>query len=141
MQGPDTSGSEIAAGSARSLTRARVAGPDEQGPSLVLAGAAGLALTALAIVVTVTGDLSAHPWLAAAGRGAIVAVPIAVGLYAWHRQPYSRFGRMLVAVGAGWSVTALAGSSDAVLYSTGRVAAWLVEIAFLYTVLAFPSAG
>jgi signal transduction histidine kinase len=139
MQGPDSSGSEVAAGFARSQTLARRAGPDEAGPSLALAGAAGLALTALAIVVTVTGDLSAHPWLAAAGRGAIVAIPIAVGLYAWHRQPYSRFGRMLVAVGAGWSVTALAGSSDAVLYSTGRVAAWVVEVAFLYTVLAFPS--
>jgi len=139
MQGPDSSAPGIAAASARSLTPARDAGHDDSGPSLLLAGAAGLALTVLAVVVTVTGGLSAHPWLAGAGRAAIVAVPIAVGLYAWHRQPYSRFGRMLVAVGAGWSVTALAGSNDAVLYSTGRVAAWAVEVAFLYTVLAFPS--
>jgi signal transduction histidine kinase len=106
---------------------------------MVLVGVAGGALTALAVLVTVTGGLSAHPWLAAAGRGAIVAVPIAVGIYAWHRQPYSRFGRMLIVVGAGWSITALAGSSNAVLYSTGRTAAWIVEVGFLYTVLAFPS--
>jgi signal transduction histidine kinase len=106
---------------------------------MVLVGVAGGALTVLAVLVTVTGGLSAHPWLAAAGRGAIVAVPIAVGIYAWHRQPYSRFGRMLIAVGAGWSITALAGSSNAVLYSTGRTAAWVVEVGFLYTVLAFPS--
>jgi signal transduction histidine kinase len=106
---------------------------------MVLAGVAGGALTALAVLVTVTGGLSTHPWLAAAGRGAIVAVPIAVGIYAWHRQPYSRFGRMLIAVGAGWSIAALAGSSNAVLYSTGRTAAWVVEVGFLYTVLAFPS--
>jgi signal transduction histidine kinase len=139
MQGPDSSAPGIAAASARSLTRARDAGPDDPGPSVLLAGAAGLALTVLAVVVTATGGLSAHPWLAAAGRGAIVAVPIAVGLYAWHRQPYSRFGRTLVAVGAGWSIAALAGSSNAVLYSTGRTAAWVVEVGFLYTVLAFPS--
>jgi signal transduction histidine kinase len=139
MQGPDSSSPGIAAASARSLTAARDAGPDDPAPSLLLAGAAGLASTALAVVVTVVGGLSPHPWPAAAARAAIVATPIAVGLYAWHRQPYSRFGRMLVAVGAGWSITALAGSSNDVLYSTGRTAAWVVEVGFLYTVLAFPS--
>jgi signal transduction histidine kinase len=138
-QGPESSGSEIAAGLARPLTGAPHAGRDDRGPNLLLAGTAGLAFTALAVVVTATGGLSADPWLAAAARGAIVAVPIAVGLYAWHRQPYSRFGRMLFAVGAGWSIAALAGSSNAVLYSTGRTVAWIVEVGFLATVLAFPS--
>jgi signal transduction histidine kinase len=107
--------------------------------NIALTGGAGLALTALAVAVTVMGGLSTHPWLAAAGRGTIVGLPIAVGLYAWYRQPRSRFGPMLVAVGAGWSVTALAGSSNGVLYSTGRLAAWIVEVGFIYVVLAFPS--
>ena len=114
-------------------------GPDSSGSDIALAAVAGVLLTALAVVVTATGGLSAHPWPAAIARGAIVAVPIAVGLYAWQRRPHSRFGRLLVAVGAGWSITALAGSSNSVLYSTGRVAAWIAELGLVYVILAFPS--
>jgi signal transduction histidine kinase len=101
--------------------------------NLALAAGLGLALTGLAVVVTAFGGLSRHPALAATARGAIV------GLYAWSRRPYERFGRMLVAVGVGWSLTALAGSTNAVLYSTGRVAGWVVEVGFVWLVLAFPS--
>jgi signal transduction histidine kinase len=107
--------------------------------NLAVAAALGLALTGLAVAVTAFGGLSPHPWLAAAGRGTIVAVPLAIGLYAWSRRPYERFGRMLAAVGVGWSLTALAGSSSSVLYSTGRVAGWLVEVGFIWLILAFPS--
>jgi signal transduction histidine kinase len=139
VQGPDSSGSQVAAAPAGAPIAGSRARPDDPQPGIVVAAVAGTLLTALAVVVTVTGGLSAHPWPAAIGRGAIVAVPIAVGLYAWQRRPRSRFGRLLVAVGAGWSITALAGSSNSVLYSTGRVAAWVVEIAFVYTILAFPS--
>jgi signal transduction histidine kinase len=139
VQGPDSSGSEVAAVLAGASSAAHRAGPDDPQPGIVVAAVAGTLLTALAVVVTVTGGLSTHPWPAAIGRGAIVAVPIAVGLYAWQRRPRSRFGRLLVAVGAGWSITTLAGSTNSVLYSTGRVAAWIVEIAFVYAILAFPS--
>jgi signal transduction histidine kinase len=45
---------------------------------------------------------------------------------------------MLAAVGVGWSATALAGSSDTVLYSVGRVVGWVVEVGFVYVILAFP---
>jgi signal transduction histidine kinase len=114
-------------------------GRDSSGSDIAVAAVAGVLLTALAVVVTVTGGLSAHPWPAAIGRGVIVAVPIAVGLYAWRRSPHSRFGRLLVAVGAAWSITALAGSSNSVLYSTGRVVAWIAEVGFVYVILAFPS--
>ena len=106
--------------------------------TLVIAGATGIGLTALAVVFTAFGGLSHEPWLAAAARGTIVAVPLAVGMYAWFRAPYERFGRLLVAVGAGWSLTALAGSTNSALYSTGRVVAWVVEVAFVWLVLAFP---
>ncbi|MFL5866396.1 MAG: sensor histidine kinase [Thermoleophilaceae bacterium] len=42
-------------------------------------------------------------------------------------------------VGFGWSVTTLAESGNEVLYSTGRVAGWLVEVGLVYLILAFPS--
>jgi signal transduction histidine kinase len=68
-----------------------------------------------------------------------VAVPMAVGLYAWRRRPYGRFGQMLFGFGAAVSLTALAGSTNAVAYSTGRLAGWLIEVAFIWVILAFPS--
>jgi signal transduction histidine kinase len=135
-QAPERGGPGSASTLTLPLASVGRAGPDALGWSIAAAG--GLGLSALAATVTAVGGLAAHPWLAATGRGAIVAVPIAVGLYAWYRPPYARFGRMLVAVGVGWSVTALAGSSNAVLYSTGRVVAWVVEVGFVYVILAFP---
>ena len=106
---------------------------------MAIAGALGLALTALAVVVTAKNSPSEHPELAAAARGAIVGLPIAIGLYATAWRPYRRFGLLLVFLGAGCSLTALAESSDSVLYSTGRVAAWFVEVGFVWVILAFPS--
>jgi signal transduction histidine kinase len=99
----------------------------------------GLALTVLAVVVTAEGSDSAHRELAATARGAIVALPIAVGLYAARWPTYRRFGLMLVLIGAGWSLAALAESGNDVLYSTGRVAAWFVEVGFVWAILAFPT--
>jgi signal transduction histidine kinase len=107
--------------------------------TMAIAGALGLALTSLAVVVTARESPSAHPELAAAARGAIVALPIAVGIYAGASGPYRRFGQALVLIGAGGALAALAESSNDVLYSTGRVAAWIVEAGFVWLILAFPS--
>ena len=69
----------------------------------------------------------------------MVAVPIAVGLYAWHRRPTDPIGGLLVALGFGWFLTTLAESDDELLYSIGRVAGWVVEIGLVWLILAFPS--
>jgi signal transduction histidine kinase len=106
---------------------------------MAIAGAVGLGLTALAAAITAHSSFGTHPGIAAAARATIVAVPIAVGLYALTWRPYRRFGWMLAGIGAGWSVTALAESSSSVAYSTGRVAGWFVEVAFVAVILAFPS--
>jgi signal transduction histidine kinase len=111
----------------------------KRGPTMAIAGALGAALTLLAVVATAHGTASPDPELAAMARGAIVAVPIAVGLYATARRPYARFGRMLALIGAGWAVAALAESGHSVPYSIGRVAAWVVEVGFVWAILAFPS--
>jgi signal transduction histidine kinase len=124
----------------------RVMRAPENGGSLIehrattaIAWTAGAALSALAVVVTATSSSSTEPWAAAVARGTIVALPIAVGLYARAWRPYRRFGLMLVLTGAGWSLAALAESNDSLLYSTGRVAAWIVEVGFVWVILAFPS--
>ena len=89
--------------------------------------------------VTLSGSQSGNPALDAEIRAAIIAAPIAVGLYAWYRKPWARFGKLLVVAGFAWSLTTLAQSSNDVLYSAGSVFGWLVEPFLIYLVLAFPS--
>ncbi len=111
----------------------------EHGATTAIALTIGVALTAFAVAFTVSHSSSTEPWAAAIARGTMVAVPIGVGAYARTWRPYRRFGLLLVLVGAGWSVAALAESSDGVPYSAGRVAAWIVELGFVWAILAFPS--
>jgi signal transduction histidine kinase len=99
---------------------------------------AGIAATIAAAAIAFTGAAS-QPGLVALGRALIVGVPIAVGLYAHHRQPEERFGLVLVAAGAAWFVTTLSESQDASVYTVGRVAGWLAEIVLVYVFLCFPS--
>ena len=75
----------------------------------------------------------------AAFYGLLVAAPMAVGLVAWRMQPDSRFARLLVAVGALFSPTALSQSSDARSTAWAGSRVWLVEPRILLLMLAFPS--
>ena len=101
--------------------------------------AAGLGMCVVSAVVTTSGSTSEYDWLEGLARAVMVGAPIAVGLYARRRQPFERFGTMLIAVGALWFVATFSGSRDEVLYSVGRIAAWFVEAALIYVVLAFPT--
>src|SRR5215216_1178410 len=105
---------------------------------LMLAGIAGLVLCVISALVTLSGPTATDAGLAAAGRALMVGVPVAVGLYAWHRRPEERFGPLLVALGFGWFVTTLSESGNEVAYSIGRVAGWIVELGLIYAILAFP---
>ncbi|HWM10697.1 MAG TPA: histidine kinase [Solirubrobacteraceae bacterium] len=114
------------------------AGRDPHLVALVGLAVAGLAATVGAAVLAYAGAES-HADLSAFARAAMVAVPVAVGAYAWHRGPDRVFGLVLIAAGAGWAVTTLAETDDASLYTVGRIAGWLVEVLVVYLVLSFPS--
>jgi signal transduction histidine kinase len=103
------------------------------------AATAGLGLCVVAAGVTTAGSSSEYDWLEGLARAVMVGAPIAVGLYARRRPPFERFGTLLIAVGVAWFVATLSGSRDDVLYSVGRIAAWGVEAALVYVVLAFPT--
>src|SRR6476659_8264958 len=95
-----------------------------QGPRLGRFGASALAclgacLAAAAAVITAG---SGHTWLEAITRSVIVAAPIAVGIYAWRRSPFERFGVLMVASGVVLFVTTLAESTHPVPYTIGRMA-------------------
>jgi signal transduction histidine kinase len=72
-------------------------------------------------------------------RGVIVAVPVAVGVYAYRRPTHARFGALLLAFSGIWFVAALSTSASPVVYSFGRIAGWIAEAALAYVVLAFPT--
>ena len=96
-------------------------------------------MTALAATITAANAPADTAALAATARGLMVAMPVAVGIYAWRRRPAERFGPLLIAAGFAWSLTTLAESNGEVAYSIGRVAGWMVEVGLVYLVLAFPS--
>lgn len=99
---------------------------------------AAFALAVITTLITYAGNDPDHLG-AAVVRGASVLLPTAVGLAIWTRLPYQRFGRLLAGAGVLAFMASLAGSSDELVYSVGRVATWLVEVALIYLVLAFPS--
>jgi signal transduction histidine kinase len=105
---------------------------------LVALGTAGIVLTAAVVTITLLGDMP-HKGALAQRSGLIVLTPIAVGLYAWREGTHARFGRLLVLAGFAWFLAGLAGSSDSVLHSIGRVAGWPIAAGLLYLMLAFPS--
>jgi signal transduction histidine kinase len=101
--------------------------------------AGGVGLCVVAAAVTTTGSTSEYDWLEGLARAVMVGAPIAVGVYARRRPPFERFGTSLIAVTVVWFVATLSGSRDEVLYSVGRIAAWVGEVGILYLVLAFPT--
>jgi signal transduction histidine kinase len=117
----------------------RVAGSDRSRLTLALVGAAGLCVTTVAVAVVLSTSEPGDRPLIALGRGLVIAVPIAVGLWARLERPDDRFGRLLVAAGFAWSLTAFAESNNEVLYSIGRVGLWLAEPILLVLLLTFPS--
>ena len=112
--------------------------PQRRG-ALIVAGAGGLVLCGLAFAVVLTSDQPGSRPLIALGRVLIIAVPIAVGIWLWSQPQYERFGRVLVAAGYIWFLPTLSESSDSVLYSIGRIGAWMAEAVVIFLMLSFPS--
>jgi signal transduction histidine kinase len=103
----------------------------------------------VAIAVTGAGLCVAAVLLAASGpnpnrvdrglrEGLIVGLPLIAGIYAARSRRDARFGFLLIAAGFCWSITALAQSTDSLLYSVGRVSAWLIFPPLFYVMLTFP---
>ena len=108
---------------------------------LIVGIGAAVAVVVVSVLVPVSAASSTAAVLETAARAVAVGVPVAVGLLAWRRPPFERFGRLLVAMGAAILAVTLSLSEGAVPYSTGRVVHWGVEAGLVYLVLAFPSGG
>jgi signal transduction histidine kinase len=98
-----------------------------------------LALAAAAVVFTLDQAPRHDRVASAVVNGLVVAVPMLVALAVLQEDPGSRFSRLLLGSGLAFSLTTLAQSHDAVLYSLGRVSVWFVVPVLQLLLLAFPS--
>ncbi|HET8757648.1 MAG TPA: sensor histidine kinase [Solirubrobacteraceae bacterium] len=101
-------------------------------------GGAAVALCALAIAETAATAPADSRWQRALLAALIVGVPMAAGVYGLMSPQTFRFGAMLAGSGAAWSLTTFGNSSDSLLYSVGRVSAWLIFPLITYLMLAYP---
>ncbi len=108
---------------------------------LIVGIGAAVAVGLVSVLVPASSASTTAVVLETVARAVAVGLPVAVGLVAWRRPPFERFGRLLVATGAAVLVVTLSLSDNALLYSTGRVVHWGVEAALVYLILAFPSGG
>jgi signal transduction histidine kinase len=108
---------------------------------LIVGVGAAVSVGAVSVLVRAPAAASATVVLETAARAVAVGLPVAVGLMAWRRPPFERFGRLLVLTGAAVLAVTLSLSDNAVLYSTGRVVHWAVEAGLVYLILAFPTGG
>ena len=114
-----------------------VAAPRPQVFALLAALSVGLCVLTAVLVLSA-------PWPPAQRFGRtvlhvlVVAVPMATGLYAIRSPRTQRFGYLLLATGAVWSVAALAETTKSLPYSIGRVDGWLIFPVLIYLMLAFP---
>jgi signal transduction histidine kinase len=104
------------------------------------------ALAALSLLLCVTSAAVALANSAAPERGAhaaiaalVLAALLGVGLYAWWRGGEGRFGEVLFATGLCWFFASLSNSDLDLLYSVGRVGAWVFELALVYALLSYPT--
>ena len=97
-----------------------------------------IAVAASFAVAPIAGTSFGAVQLESAGRVVVAVVPVAVGLYAWRGVPFGRLGTLLILSGAAWLAVTFAVADRALVYSIGRVAAWLGWTAIVYLILAFP---
>ena len=112
--------------------------PPERVRLAVVAGGGAL-LTGAVVVLMLETAAPHHRVFAAVVYALVVALPMGVGAWVLARRPDDRFAWLLIGAGVAWSTVALAGSTEPVPYSVGRVAVWVAEPILLYLLLAFPS--
>ena len=101
----------------------------------------GVACTALAVMAAVVSATSHHQQLRGVTSvlGTLIGVAfVATGMYAWSRRPDNRIGRLMVATGATWLVSALSQANTPLLFSIGLVFGPLYLAFVTWLLLVFP---
>jgi signal transduction histidine kinase len=98
----------------------------------------GCLLTTGAVAVVVHETAPSRRAIAAIVHALGVGLPIGLGLFRLSQRWNDRFAWLLVGTGLLFSLVTLAEADNSTLYSVGRVSAWVVEVAIVYLMLAFP---
>src|SRR4051812_31751615 len=98
-----------------------------------------LGLCVASAVVALANSSAPHRGASAAIGATTVAALLGVGLYAWRRSGQGRFGQVLFVTGLCWFLATLSNSDADLLYSVGRIASWVFEVALIFTLLSFPN--
>jgi signal transduction histidine kinase len=92
-----------------------------------------------AVVVVLNGGHNVH-------RGAYAVLALAIGwgftgtgLYAWRRRPGNNIGPLMIAVGFGGLVKALAFSNDSFVFTVGSLGEVLIWAVLIHLLLSFPA--
>jgi signal transduction histidine kinase len=108
-------------------------------PMLLSVATAAAVVTALLIVLALTGQDVAGPALSAVLVCWLFIPYVTAGLIAWKRRPESRFGRLMVLTGFLVAISFLVWSSNPALFSIGNAIQFLPPALYLHLFLAFPS--
>ena len=98
-----------------------------------------LGLCAASAAIALANLATPHRGASAAVAALTVAALLGVGIYAWQRGGQGRFGQVLFATGLCWFLATLSNSDVDLLYSVGRTAGWIFEVALIYALLSFPT--
>jgi signal transduction histidine kinase len=111
--------------------------PPQPSAGLLALATSSVAASCVVAALVIAGDTADR-----AGRIAVhvlvAGVLLATGIHALRDPRTRRFGRLLVATAVLWSASTLSESSGSLLYSTGRVVAWLMFPVLIYAMLTFP---
>ncbi len=103
------------------------------------AGAAGVAASALVIVVTATSDHTSSPVVTGVLQGLIGLAFVGCGLLAWSRRPENATGLLLVATGFAWDAGMFQSANNRVIYTIGSLSSAIVLAVFVQVLLSYPS--
>ena len=106
---------------------------------LIALGTLGLALCAISVAVAQANPVTSGRTAEVTVSVLTIAALLGVGLYASYRDPENHFGQVLFLTGVCWFFATLANSDSAALYSLGRIAGWIFEIALAYALLSYPT--
>ncbi|HZE06526.1 MAG TPA: histidine kinase [Solirubrobacteraceae bacterium] len=119
---------------------AAVSGPVRR-PDSVRLGALGLAAVlggAGALVLFARSDSTPDPWATALLTLFTAWSCVAAGLVAWQRRPEYRTGRLLIAIGLLWLLSAVPAGNTAGFFTVGYLLNTLAKAAFLLVLLGYP---
>jgi signal transduction histidine kinase len=108
------------------------------GRELGVGVAVGCALALSFVVAPIPATPLGAMWLESVARVLAVAIPVAVGIYAWRSTTFALLGTLLVGAGIIWLVASFALTDRMLVHSVGRIAIWIGWAVLLYLMLAFP---